>query len=851
MQEWCRSLLDLSFVEFRGKIQQTVTYIPVLVIAQVHMNRVWKRQIFVIEFIVAILFLNSCTFIQGSGQNEVQFQDLALYEGLTYGQSFYASHNGLQSIKMFLSPGEVGEGEIHVFLRHQSSDTSNIAVSTLSRSLITSAAYYEFVFPEPNESYLEGYFILIDYEGQGSVYLGSADQMSYEDGAGYFNGASFPRQLTFTLSYAFKPLLSSLIKLVLTKWLVWIMLAIFLFVVPGYAILSSVGIEFEDRYFFEKIIFSIGVSLSLTPIIFCWTNLVGVKLGIFYAILPVLFALVFSVYKLFKRKPKINIQTMRVFLCKIEIADIVLFFLILLLIFIRLWIIRGIPLPLWGDSYQHTLITQLLYEHNGLFQSWEPYADLPRFTYHFGFHANAVDFQWLSGETAAQAVLIFGQILNIFSVLAVYPIAVYLTPNKNKWAGIIAVLTAGFFLNMPNFYTNWGRYTQLMGQVILLPCILFLWKILSEKKFDWRYWIIASVMVAGLAFSHYRVMVIFILFVPVLFISNFKNQTKNKIIGLAVTGALSFIIFLPWFINAFGGTMDELLIGIFQSTQLQLAATPLAEISRPTLESSGLLGYISMELLGLLLLASIFFVFKRNGKAISFIVWWLLAFVAGFPLMFYLPGKDIISGFTILIALFIPASIILGSFIGSLIWSNVKFKLLANAAFAIVCICLAIFFGRQRLYDIDSDTYALATWPDMAAANWINENIPDSARIFINYFPAYSDSVIVGSDAGWWLPYLTKNQVYVPPLNYGFELTRDEKSGIISDAFALWENGALSTYGKEELAKEGYNYIYIGQKQGRVNSPQRYRLDVEDVLGSPILELDAQMDFINILSFVK
>ena len=94
--------------------------------------------------------------------------------------------------------------------------------------------------------------------------------------------------------------------------------------------------------------------------------------------------------------------------------------------------------------------------------------------------------------------------------------------------------------------------------------------------------------------------------------------------------------------------------------------------------------------------------------------------------MFYLPGKDIITGFAVLIALYIPASILLGCFIGSLIYSKEKFRNLINYSIAIICIFLAVWIGRQRLYDIDPKTYALATFPDLKAAEWINENIPDT-----------------------------------------------------------------------------------------------------------------------------
>ena len=57
------------------------------------------------------------------------------------------------------------------------------------------------------------------------------------------------------------------------------------------------------------------------------------------------------------------------------------------LLIVRFLAIRSLPLPMWGDSVHHTLIVQLLLENGGLFDSWQPYAEMQSMTYHFGFHA--------------------------------------------------------------------------------------------------------------------------------------------------------------------------------------------------------------------------------------------------------------------------------------------------------------------------------------------------------------------------------------------------------------------------------------------------------------------------------
>ena len=162
-----------------------------------------------------------------------------------------------------------------------------------------------------------------------------------------------------------------------------------------------------------------------------------------------------------------------------------------------------------------------------------------------------------------------------------------------------------------------------------------------------------------------------------------------------------------------------------------------------------------------------------------------------------------------------------------------------------------MFFIRQRLFDIDLKTFGLASFPDLKAAQWISENIVDDKKIYINNFPAYNDTVFVGSDAGWWLPYLTKKQVNVPPLNYGFELDKQIKNELIDTAFMFWNNGIASEAALNELQKEGIGYLFIGQKQGSVNSPELYRLDVSDLDNSGNFGLIYQEDYIRLYSLLK
>ncbi len=133
--------------------------------------------------------------------------------------------------------------------------------------------------------------------------------------------------------------------------------------------------------------------------------------------------------------------------------NVVLFSVFISLFLIRFYAIRSLPLPMWGDSVHHTLIVQLLLDNGGLFDSWQPYAEMESLTYHFGFHAIVAVFAMLSGLDAARATLIMGQFLNVFAVLSLAPLA-WKISNGNRWATIVSWLFAGFISFMPMYYTN-------------------------------------------------------------------------------------------------------------------------------------------------------------------------------------------------------------------------------------------------------------------------------------------------------------------------------------------------------------------------------------------------------------
>jgi hypothetical protein len=183
--------------------------------------------------------------------------------------------------------------------------------------------------------------------------------------------------------------------------------------------------------------------------------------------------------------------------------DITFIAVIVLILFTRFWAIRSLDVPMWGDSYQHTMIAQLIVDHGGLFDSWQPYVPYTTLTVQFGFPATVSVFSWATNMESAPATLFIGQVLNGLAVLVLYPLALRLA-HGNRWAGVGAVLIAGLLSPMPAFYVNWGRYAQLAGQVILPVALWFVWKSVENQDRNWRTIALAGAILAGMTLTYYR-----------------------------------------------------------------------------------------------------------------------------------------------------------------------------------------------------------------------------------------------------------------------------------------------------------------------------------------------------------
>ena len=812
-------------------------------------------------------------------EQPIQTNLIPVEEGDTIGQTFLSRYNGLNGVSLYISSEDKGEGYLTFHLRSVPDSKEDLSQSNLPLEKVESPGYYTFQFPPIEDSARLSYYSYIEVVSYEGVWIGTAPGETYINGSYYLNGEPQDGQLAFQLSYDFQTAILGVLAESFV-WLAWLVITIFLFVIPGWGLLGWLLRGWPSLSWGEKLGLAIGVSLAIYPVLMLWTNLIGLNLGQIYAWIPPIVGIVLILSRFIlnfrkgqeeRRKVSQPTSWNRRIRQNIQLVDIILMFIIGFTFLVRFWTVRSLDLPMWGDSLQHTMIAQLLVDNRGIFDSWQPYTELQTFTYHFGFHTLVAVFHWITNMTLPQSILWVGQILNGLAALALFPFAVRL--GKNQWAGLIAVVIAGVLSPMPMFYTNWGRYTQLAGQVILPICIWLIWSfvLITENdkshgsnlvhddtanngslhrlktfltNIDWRLFSLSVLTLSGLALTHYRVLLFAILFFPAAFFFQLQlDRMKAFLSRTILLGCAAGLLFLPWFIHIFKG--EILTIFAYQLTNLPSQSSSSSLQVNPI---GNLATYLPVVLWLLLPFSIGWGLWKRIKGVALFCLWWFFILLAANPNWIHLPGVGSLDAFTYFIAAYIPASILLGASAGwgidslhqklakdKLEISQPKNRSVILPILLFISISFLVLWGvRQRLNDIQPFQFALGTRPDLDAADWIQKNIGEDARFLVNSFFAYNDTVVVGSDAGWWLPLLVSRATTLPPLNYAVEdgPRANYRVWINKLTRMIQEKGIDHPDVLRTLKDRDITHVYIGQRQGSVNN-NGFKLDAQALLNSP------------------
>lgn len=762
-------------------------------------------------FIILALIVAGCSPVVDSDQINSSHEYFQLSSKQSIGQSFVPHYAGLQGIQIYLSPDQVGEGQINFYLRSSSTGELNLANASVQLAEIKDDSFYRFVFTPIRELEYDRYFLVLDVKGEGSVLVASGDKDTYLDGAIYLNDEPTEAQMTFRLEYDLKLLTWGLIREIL-GWGYQFFLSMLVFLIPGLALLNLLWPASKKFSKLERAALAIGVSLAIYPILFLWTDLIGIHLGAGYAWIPLLLGMAYLIgsnwsglkgnFRTLLNLKNIHFQRWN----EIDFwQNLILIFILFLIFFVRFWVVRGLAGPMWGDSLQHTMMARLLVENKGLFDSWMPYAELSSFTYHFGFHSAVAVYHWISGAEVMDSVLWVGQLINGLSVFMLYPLVLNFN-RKSRWGGIVAVLVAGLLLKYPMYYVNWGRYTQLAGQTILPILMVLVIELLRQRKINWKYVGLCCIVVGGLALTHYRVFAFCLLFIAIALIFLFRKGTiKTNLLKLTLVFVIAFMIFAPWLINIYNGKLQHIVTIKINE--------PIANEVPVFTYLSSLYTYLPGWIWGLYLLAIIYAVWSHQQAILIFVVWSIFLVIVINPSWLMLPGNGIIDTLSVYIVFYLPTAVSISIFLDSIMEKLKSWRKFSYIPLMIIIVVLGLYGVSQQRTIVDPSSYAYLTWPDKNAMAWIKENIPADSKILVNYEFSYGDSLISGIDSGWWIPMLTERKTNLPPLTYGSE------SGLEDDYYMqVMELGNyiyLSDLDNQEvidrIIDKGYEYVFIGQ----------------------------------------
>ena len=557
-------------------------------------------------------------------------------------------------------------------------------------------------------------------------------------------------------------------------------------VLPGAALVSLVHMATGGgKQRPTGLLYSTGLSVAFWPLLLFYVTLVGLRITapliwVVLALSTVVLAFAWIRLSRGSARPAFDRQKLYVgaSLGAIGILGFIL----------RIADIQGLLVPMFGDSLHHTMIATIIADTGRVPSGYQPFVPVDTFTYHFGFHTLAAILSMLTSAQVTDSVLIVGQIL---IASAAVPTAYLLARElfASRYAGLFAALLTGFVSAMPDYYVNWGRYTQLAGQILLPVGLALLIRVARSVSSDsrgrapwpWGDWVLAAFCVAGLVVVHYRILIFYGLFGLALGLwqlitlrgkwgplrALWLREITLVLAGLAL-GA-------PWLANVFSNYFPGLV------HRLQTVSTEYIS-SYNSLENFRHFTGLALVLAALVGLAVAIWRLARRTPfenprgeepqledagylrpAIASLVvatWVGLMIVA----IWYPPGA--IGSYTVAISMYIPLAALGGWGLAQLLNPDVVGRrVLAGVVPALVVVAApfaALLFHTWQVADPGQFSYVHPA--DVRAFDWVRANTPQGSKFLISSEFSYSGRGVTASDAGMWLPLLAGRNVSVPAL---------------------------------------------------------------------------------------
>lgn len=710
----------------------------------------------IIVWVLVSCLFTGCTDLVDYDQIGVGFDcDVELVAGTSVGQTFVARHGGLDAIEISLRPDSSATGELILHLRASPTSSEDLAIISLALMPGGQTGIYRFAFSPILNSHTRYFYAFLEpgVDFSGMIHVPCAEVERYADGTLYSDHAPMPAQAVFRLSYAPKFILLDLLQMV-AGWLGYGLACLSLLFFSGY-ILTRGWAHQAGADFTATLVMSSALALAVWMALLLWANLLSVTLSAWAVRGLVGSAVVVGLLTFLRDREMWRKRTY--WLGESPVVTAILWLCVLSAIGFRLFVGRSLVMLPGSDTYHHTLIAKLFEEQGGLPNSYQPYAPLVSFSYHFGFHSIIALFRWVFGTELLLTTKTVALVLNGAITATAALLSERITGNRKT--GVVVALLVGFIIVSPFCLLRWGRFTQTAG-MFFLPVAVLPFLARHERRSSL---LVPALLIAALVFAHNREAFFAVILLGIVALPRLLRREWVVLRDWLWMGIIAVLIALPWLVRIAWVQLDPQ--GLRVAYEIIGGYNDLSRLEPPVLSF-----ITNLPVLALFAVGALTTLWDRKHSEDRMLVLWALALVAGGVLYFQLTGSFHWDLKTSLLTLSVPVAIFLGIRFTRLV---VRLQGAGRRALWVAALLLlgigCVVAGVHFPMVLNGGLIYLRPG-DLIAMNWIETHTSPAALFVPNASQVeWSPDWLIGSDAGYWLPLLAQRDTTLPPMIYAWE----------------------------------------------------------------------------------
>jgi hypothetical protein len=536
-------------------------------------------------------------------------------------------------------------------------------------------------------------------------------------------------------------------------------MAVFAFFFPGILLLFSRA--FNKRSLSEMFVLVIGASLAFFVVSPWLIKLIHLSLASYVYFIFIITSIALIV--LYKRAFFANITS--------DNKE-----LIIILIFAAVIMLRCLPMylqiaPSGADMSMHTYIARLIYDNDGLPNTYEPLLPISEFgAYPTGFPTLSAIISLVSLEPIHRSSLLVTCLTHALITLGLF---VFLLNFFDRNVSIAAALGASFLTRSPQWIIRWGGNPTVLALFFFILCFALI--IEMKKGFSNTKLILASLFLAATLITHSIIFYAGCFFLLAYLLASLRDMPYIK--NILKMGPIFLLMSAPYLIN----------IRPFLSAESisSVRAWQVIDLRSVLYDLAGGVFFFLPAFFGMIVM-----IIKNKKTAMMFLMLSLVVALLTINYRFWLlPASYLLYPGRVFLLMIIPFSVFFAAALTVALgkWRNIFVPLFS-------CVALVAYIG---FYVFCSVSMTSVTPDDMEAFKWIDKTISKNA-VFINNY----------GDAGLWIPAIVGRKITVPhsePVHLA-ELQRNLK--LLKPNYIYI--GGKQVYGidvrKEDLEKRPYRY---------------------------------------------